>query len=109
METTSLAIKQRNHFKDKHPDTIILMKMGDFYEAFDDDAVILHEVVGLTLTSRSGVKMAGLPYHSIEGYLEKLVQAGHRVALCEQVQKPTDKVIKRDIVRITKSSITPVA
>ena len=96
----SLAVKQRNHFKSKYPKSIILMKMGDFYEGFEDDAIILNKIFGMTLTKRSGVKMAGFPWHSLESYLSKIVQAGFSVAICERVEKPTSKVIKRDIVRL---------
>ncbi len=103
----SLAVKQRNHFKAKYPNSIILMKMGDFYEGFDDDAVVLNEVLGLTVCHRSGVKMAGLPWHSLDSYIGKIVRAGYPVAICEPVEKPTDTVIKRDIVRIIESSIVP--
>ncbi len=100
METTSLAVKQAKHFKTKYPDTIMLMKMGDFYEAFGDDAKVLNEVCGLTITCRGETLMAGLPYHSLESYLTKLVKAGHKVGVCEQINKPTDKIIKRDVVRL---------
>jgi len=103
------AMRQFSKFKDKYPDCILFFRMGDFYETFYDDAKICSKVLGLTLTSRSKgdnpIPLAGVPYHAIEGYLKKMLQAGYKVAVCEQVEDPkTAKgVVKRDVVRI----ITP--
>ncbi len=103
------AMKQFHHFKQKYPDAILFFRMGDFYETFYDDAVVCSRVLGLTLTSRSKgsnpIPLAGLPYHAVDGYLKKMLQAGYKVAVCEQVEDPkTAKgVVKRDVVRI----ITP--
>ena len=67
--------------------------MGDFYEMFDDDAVLAHKALGITLTQRTeGVPMAGVPYHAVENYLRRMIEQGHRVAVCEQVQ---DAKLKR--------------
>jgi DNA mismatch repair protein MutS len=103
----SPAMKQFHHFKAKHPDCILFFRMGDFYETFYDDARTCARVLGLTLTSRnkgsdSPVPLAGVPYHAVDGYLKKMLQAGYRVAVCEQVEDPkTAKgVVKRDVVRI---------
>lgn len=104
---TSLAIKQRNHFKGKKPDHIILMKMGAFYVVFADDADLVHKVCGITITHQSGVNIGSLPFYALESNLKKLIQAGHCVAVCEEVQKPGDKIIKRDVVRITGGGINP--
>ncbi len=100
-------MKQFHHFKGKHPDCILFFRMGDFYETFYDDARTCAKVLGLTLTSRnkgsdSPVPLAGVPYHAVDGYLKKMLQAGYRVAVCEQVEDPkTAKgVVKRDVVRI---------
>jgi len=100
-------MKQFHHFKQKHPDCILFFRMGDFYETFYDDAKTCSKVLGLTLTSRgkgsaNPVPLAGLPYHAVDGYLKKMLQAGFRVAVCEQVEDPkTAKgVVKRDVVRI---------
>lgn len=83
--------KQYAALKKKHPDAILLFRMGDFYEAFADDAAIASEVLGLTLTERAGgrkkIKLAGFPHHALDNYLPKLVRAGHRVAICEQLDK----------------------
>ena len=107
MENLSPAMRQFHHFKQKHPDCILFFRMGDFYETFYEDAKTCSRVLGLTLTSRdkgsaNPVPLAGVPYHAIDGYLKKMLQAGFRVAVCEQVEDPkTAKgVVKRDVVRI---------
>ena len=106
-EKLTPAMKQFHHFKQKHPDCILFFRMGDFYETFYDDAKTCAKVLGLTLTSRgktgpNPVPLAGVPYHAVDGYLKKMLQAGYRVAVCEQVEDPkTAKgVVKRDVVRI---------
>jgi len=99
-------MKQFSKFKQKYPDCILFFRMGDFYETFYEDAKTCSRVCGLTLTSRSKgdnpIPLAGVPYHAVDGYLKKMLQAGYRVAVCEQVEDPkTAKgVVKRDIVRI---------
>ena len=105
-EKITPAMKQFHHFKAKHPDCILFFRMGDFYETFYDDAVTCSKVCGLTLTSRSKgnnpIPLAGVPYHAVDGYLKKMLEAGYKVAVCEQVEDPkTAKgVVKRDVVRI---------
>jgi len=105
-EKLTPAMKQFHHFKQKHPDAILFFRMGDFYETFYDDAKTCARVCGLTLTSRSKGKnpipLAGVPYHAVDGYLKKMLQAGYKVAVCEQVEDPkTAKgVVKRDVIRI---------
>jgi DNA mismatch repair protein MutS len=105
-EKLTPAMKQFHKFKQKYPDCILFFRMGDFYETFYEDAKVCSKVLGLTLTSRSKgdnpVPLAGVPYHAVEGYLKKMLQAGYRVAVCEQVEDPkTAKgVVKRDVVRI---------
>jgi DNA mismatch repair protein MutS len=100
------AMKQFHHFKEKNPDSILFFRMGDFYEMFYEDAEICSRVLGLTLTSRSKganpIPLAGLPFHAVDGYLKKMIQAGYKVAVCEQVENPKDAkgVVKRDVVRI---------
>ena len=99
-------MKQFHHFKEKHPDAILFFRMGDFYETFYEDAKTCSRVLGLTLTSRSKganpIPLAGLPYHAVDGYLKKMLQAGYKVAVCEQVEDPKKAigVVKRDVVRI---------
>ncbi|UCF17253.1 MAG: DNA mismatch repair protein MutS, partial [Phycisphaerales bacterium] len=105
-EKLTPAMKQFHKFKQKHPDCILFFRMGDFYETFYEDAKICSKVLGLTLTSRSKginpIPLAGVPYHAVDGYVKKMLQAGYRVAVCEQVEDPkTAKgVVKRDVVRI---------
>ncbi|MCK4752688.1 MAG: DNA mismatch repair protein MutS [Planctomycetes bacterium] len=100
------AMKQFHHFKEKYPDAILFFRMGDFYETFYEDAKISSRVCGLALTSRSKgenpIPLAGMPYHAVDGYVKKLLQAGYKVAVCEQVENPkTAKgVVKRDVVRV---------
>ncbi len=99
-------MKQFHKFKQKHPDCILFFRMGDFYETFYEDAKTCSKVLGLTLTSRSKgsnpIPLAGVPYHAVDGYLKKMLQAGYRVAVCEQVEDPkiAKGVVKRDVVRI---------
>ncbi len=100
-------MRQFHHFKGKHPDCILFFRMGDFYETFYEDAKTCSRVLGLTLTSRdkgsaNPIPLAGVPYHAIDGYLKKMLQAGYRVAVCEQVEDPKQAkgVVKRDVVRI---------
>ena len=99
-------MRQFSRFKDKYPDCILFFRMGDFYETFYHDAETCSKVCGLTLTSRSKgdnpIPLAGVPYHAVDGYLKKMLQAGYKVAVCEQVENPkTAKgLVKRDVIRI---------
>ncbi len=101
------AMKQFHQFKQKYADAVLFFRMGDFYETFYDDARICSRVLGLTLTSRdknsdNPIPLAGLPYHAVDGYLKKMLQAGYKVAVCEQVEDPKQAkgVVKRDVVRV---------
>jgi DNA mismatch repair protein MutS len=97
------AMRQHARFKAEHPGCILLFRMGDFYEMFDDDAVTAHRILGITLTERtSGIPMAGVPFHSAETYLRRLVESGQRVAVCEQVEDPkaAKGVVERAVVRV---------
>jgi DNA mismatch repair protein MutS len=100
-------MRQFARFKERHPDCILLFRIGDFYETFDDDAVTIHKALGLTLTKRAeGVPMAGVPHHQLENYLRRLIQQGFRVAVCEQVQDPKDAakagkpIVERAVTRV---------
>ena len=93
MKKETPLMKQYNDIKSKYPKSILLFRVGDFYETFHEDAVIASKVLGIVLTKRgSGVnketKLAGFPHHSLDTYLHKLVKAGHRVAICEQLENP---------------------
>ena len=82
-------MQQYREAKERHPGMLLLFRMGDFYELFDDDAEVAARVLGLTLTSRDKtIPMAGFPHHALERYLRKLLQPGHRVAICDQVEDP---------------------
>ncbi len=85
----SPAMRQYRQFKDQHPGYVLFFRMGDFYEMFWDDARVCSRVLGVALTSRNKgspdeIPMAGVPFHAVEGYLRKMIAAGHRVALREQ-------------------------
>jgi len=103
-------MKQYNSVKAKHPDAILLFRVGDFYETFGEDAIRASEILGITLTRRANgsasfVELAGFPYHALDTYLPKLVRAGQRVAICEQLEDPklAKKIVKRGITEL----ITP--
>ncbi len=95
-----LLIKQYQEMKKKHPDAVLLFRCGDFYECFGDDAKTASDVLGITLTTRANgsaekIYLAGFPHHALDTYLPKLVRAGHRVAICEQLDEPKVKKTKR--------------
>lgn len=99
------VMEQYRSCKREYPDAILFFRLGDFYEMFFEDAVTASEILGLTLTSRNkeaGIPMAGVPFHSAEGYIRKLLDAGKKVALCEQMEKADKKkkMIARQIVRV---------
>src|SRR5271157_472900 len=100
-------MRQYNAIKAQNPDTVLLYRMGDFYEMFNEDAKIASKVLGLTLTARNhggaeDVPLAGFPYHAIDRYANRLVKAGYKIAICEQTEDPKNAkgVVKRDIVEI---------
>ena len=101
------VMRQFREAKKSHPDSIMLFRMGDFYETFDKDAIVASEILGITLTKRSNgaasaVPLAGFPYHSLDQYLHKLLKAGHIVAICERVEDPKKAkgIVKRDVVEV---------
>ena len=100
-------MKQYQQFKQDHPDSILLFRMGDFYETFYDDAREASRILGLTLTKRNNGKadsipLAGLPYHALDTYLARLIRAGRKVAICEQMEPPQKgkKVVRREVVQV---------
>ncbi|MCX6133811.1 MAG: DNA mismatch repair protein MutS [Ignavibacteriales bacterium] len=106
-------MKQYQQVKAKHPDTILLFRMGDFYETFEEDAKTAARVLGITLTKRGNgaageVPLAGFPYHALDAYLPKLLKAGHRVAICEQMEDPRFAVglVKRDVVEVVTPGVS---
>ncbi|RLG29581.1 DNA mismatch repair protein MutS, partial [Methanosarcinales archaeon] len=99
--------------KAKHKNAILFYRMGDFYEMFYEDARIASEVLGITLTSRSHgkaarVPLAGFPYHALDNYLTKMIKAGFRVAICEQIEDPkkAKTIVKRDVIEIVTPGTT---
>ncbi len=103
-------MKQYNAIKAKYPDAVLLFRVGDFYETFGDDAVRAAQVLGIVLTKRKNgaaayVDLAGFPHHSLDAYLPKLVKAGHRVAICDQLEDP--KMVKGIVKRGVTELVTP--
>src|SRR5436309_3857711 len=103
-------MQQYRDAKARHPGMLLLFRMGDFYELFDEDAETGARVLGLTLTSRDkSIPMAGFPHHQLEQYLQKLLHLGHRVAVCDQVEDPAvaKGLVKREVTRVvTPGTIT---
>ena len=100
-------MRQYNEIKARNPGTVLLYRMGDFYELFNDDAKIASRVLGLTLTSRNhggaeNTPLAGFPHHALDRYANRLVKAGHKIAICEQVEDPKQAkgIVKRDVIEV---------
>ena len=105
-------MKQYQHVKAKYPDTILLFRMGDFFETFDEDAKITSKVLGIVLTKRGNgasgeTPLAGFPHHALDAYLPKLLRAGYRVAICEQLEDPkyAKGIVKRDVVEVMSPGV----
>src|SRR5688572_5796952 len=103
-------MKQYNSIKAKYPDAILLFRVGDFYETFGEDAVKAAKVLGIVLTRRangaaSHIELAGFPHHSLDAYMPKLVRAGFRVAICDQLEDP--KMVKGIVKRGITELVTP--
>ena len=105
-------MKQYFELKAKHPDAVMLFRCGDFYETYSEDAVTASEILGITLTKRANgqsktVEMAGFPYHALDTYLPKLIRAGKRVAICDQLEDPktTKKLVKRGITELVTPGV----
>ena len=118
MKTEDIAltpmIKQFLDLKAKHPDAVMLFRCGDFYETYSTDAVVAAEILGITLTKRNNGKggqsleMAGFPYHALDTYLPKLIRAGKRVAICDQLEDPklAKKLVKRGITELVTPGVS---
>lgn len=105
-------MRQYRQIKDRHPDTVVLFRLGDFYETFEDDAAITSRVCGITLTKRGNgaegeTPLAGFPWHQLDNYLPKLVRAGYRVAVCEQLEDPKHArgIVKRDVIEVVTPGV----
>ncbi|TNE54202.1 MAG: DNA mismatch repair protein MutS [Bacteroidetes bacterium] len=106
-------MKQYNQIKAKHPEALLLFRVGDFYETFGEDAVIASKILGIVLTKRkngsaSHIELAGFPHHSLETYLPRLVRAGQRVAICDQLEDPkmTKTIVKRGVTELVTPGIS---
>ena len=106
-------MKQFNQIKAKYPDAVLLFRVGDFYETFGDDAVKAAKTLGITLTKRHNgsaneIALAGFPHHSINTYLPKLVRAGYRVAICDQLEDPkqTKSIVKRGVTELVTPGVS---
>ena len=109
-------MKQYFEIKDEHPGTILLFRVGDFYETFSDDAILVSKELGITLTKRNNggdqTPLAGFPFHSLDTYLPKLVKKGHKVAVCDQTESPDEakkagrKIVTREVSEITTPGVT---
>lgn len=105
-------MRQYNQIKRKHPDTVLLFRLGDFYETFGEDAITTASACGITLTKRNNgaageIPLAGFPHHQLDAYLPKLVRAGHRVAVCEQLEDPKQAkgIVRRDVVEVVTPGV----
>jgi len=112
MSVTPL-MAQYSRIKENYPDAILLFRMGDFFETFEEDAKIASKVLGITLTKRANgaaedVPLAGFPHHAIDSYLPKLVRAGYRVAVCEQLEDPkfAKGIVKRDVIEVVTPGVS---
>ena len=106
-------MKQYNAIKAKYPDALLLFRVGDFYETFGEDAIATSKILGIVLTRRANgaasyIELAGFPYHAIDTYLPKLVKAGHRVAICDQLEDPklTKKIVKRGVTELVTPGVS---
>ena len=106
-------MQQYAQVKSRYPDTILLFRMGDFFETFDEDAKVTARVLGITLTRRGNgasgeTPLAGFPHHALEAYLPKLLKAGHRVAICEQLEDPklAKGIVKRDVIEVVTPGVS---
>ena len=102
---------QYNQIKAKYPDALLLFRVGDFYETFGQDAITTSNILGIVLTARnngaSKIELAGFPHHSIETYLPKLVRAGQRVAVCDQLEEASKakKIVKRGVTELVTPGV----
>ncbi|MDD3726573.1 MAG: hypothetical protein PHI44_05195, partial [Candidatus Ratteibacteria bacterium] len=110
MESLTPMLKQYNEIKKAHQEYILFFRLGDFYEMFYEDAKVASQILDVVLTSRSAgdsgkVPMCGIPYHSADSYISKLIKAGYKVAICEQVEDPSKAkgIVKREVVRLITS------
>ncbi|MFZ3330976.1 MAG: hypothetical protein WA197_10130, partial [Candidatus Acidiferrales bacterium] len=106
-EPITPLMQQYHAVKKQHPAALLLFRLGDFYELFYDDAVVASKILQITLTARNkekgqAVPMCGVPYHAAENYIARLIRAGHKVAICEQMEVPGPgkKIVRREVIRV---------
>ena len=106
-------MKQYNQIKARHPEALLLFRVGDFYETFGEDAIKTAKILGIVLTKRKNgaaatIELAGFPHHSLEVYLPKLVRAGQRVAVCDQLEDPkmTKTIVKRGVTELVTPGVS---
>ena len=111
--TETPLMRQYNQIKAKHPKAMLLFRVGDFYETFGQDAIKASQILGIILTKRKNgaaahIELAGFPHHSINTYLPKLVRAGERVAICDQLEDPkmTKKIVKRGVTELVTPGVS---
>ena len=111
-EKETPLMRQYSQMKNKYPDTILLFRLGDFFETFNEDAVITSKVCGITLTKRHNgsageCPLAGFPHHQLDAYLPKLVRAGYRVAVCEQLEDPKQArgIVRRGVIEVVTPGV----
>ncbi|SVB40623.1 uncharacterized protein METZ01_LOCUS193477, partial [marine metagenome] len=107
ISTSTPLMRQYSEVKSQYPDCIVLFRMGDFFETFNEDAIITAKILGIVLTKRANgaaadVPLAGFPHHALDNYLPKIVNAGHKVAICEQVEDPklATGIVKREVIEV---------
>src|ERR1022692_1610663 len=112
-EVETPLMKQYNTIKAKYPDALLLFRVGDFYETFSEDAIKAANILGIVLTRRANgsatfIELAGFPYHSLDAYLPKLVRAGLRVAICDQLEDPklTKTIVKRGVTELVTPGVS---
>ncbi|RZK26181.1 MAG: DNA mismatch repair protein MutS, partial [Flavobacterium sp.] len=111
-EKVTPLMQQYNTIKTKYPGALLLFRVGDFYETFGEDAVKTSQILGIVLTKRGtgpngALELAGFPHHSLENYLSKLVRAGQRVAICDQLEDPklTKSIVKRGVTELVTPGV----
>ena len=111
--TETPLMKQYNQIKARHPQALLLFRVGDFYETFGEDAIKTSKILGIILTKRgagssSEIELAGFPHHSLDTYLPKLVRAGQRVAICDQLEDPkmTKTIVKRGVTELVTPGVS---
>lgn len=111
--TETPLMKQYNQIKARHPEALLLFRVGDFYETFGEDAVKTSRILGIILTKRGNgsateIELAGFPHHSLDTYLPKLVRAGQRVAICDQLEDPklTKTIVKRGVTELVTPGVS---